>query len=289
MYFATIPPRRMVYTFAGLWGGIHILLSVLVGAQPPVSVCCMAYATINEDIFYIQGGLVKSTPTSQFIALDLTVPTWDTSSPPWKTLQSPASLLKGDITYRHTMSVSPDNQTLSIWGAGASSVIANYGISSNSWSQITPVPEPIVNSGNSIWAATDTTTGLVYLPGAYNNVSMAVYDFSKMALTSAPMPPSVVEYMRNYPFVWSTVRRTFILGDTAVDATDPFVEYSPSTGQWTTLVCRFDFWLLLNVLKVPTMLFTEFLSLIQFFSTSYLIAHKRRVSTISTQELHGPW
>ncbi|KAG0272680.1 hypothetical protein BGZ96_005226, partial [Linnemannia gamsii] len=72
----------------------------------------MAYATIDENTFYIQGGNIHPPPggvvtkvTLQLFSLDLTQ-NWDAASAPWKRLAIPSSNLPQ--TYGHSMTVSPD-------------------------------------------------------------------------------------------------------------------------------------------------------------------------------------
>jgi len=199
----------------------------------------MAYGAINEDTFYMQGGLADSnkgasTASSQFYSLDLTQPNWTTSNPPWKALEYPANLATPSyVTYRHTMSFAPDNKLLSLFSAG---FIANYTISHNSWAQVLPTPKEFVNVTRSVQAATDPATGQIYIPGAYNNVSMAVYDFKTGHLTSAPLPSEVSGEIRYYTFVWSQLRQTFIFANVNNSTANPFFEYSPTTGHWSQLV-----------------------------------------------------
>ncbi|KAG0197712.1 hypothetical protein BGX33_000395 [Mortierella sp. NVP41] len=71
-----------------LWTAYYFyFLHFTATAQTPAPVWGMAYATIDENYFIIQGGTdyVNAThrfPVNQFWILDLTVSTWRTSSPP---------------------------------------------------------------------------------------------------------------------------------------------------------------------------------------------------------------
>lgn len=77
-----------MWAYIGFLSLITILPTPLVTALKPIPVYGPAYDTINEDLFIIQGGGVYQNATftanvSQFIALDLTRPSWDVSDPPW--------------------------------------------------------------------------------------------------------------------------------------------------------------------------------------------------------------
>ncbi|KAG0219630.1 hypothetical protein BGX33_001802 [Mortierella sp. NVP41] len=152
----------------------------------------------------MQGGSTNSLVSStQFYSLDLTQD-WETSSPPWKSLKYPDSLATAYLTYRHSLSVSPDNKVLTIWGPGMpAGFVANYNIQDDTWTPVTPIPAQMNTPSRSMQAATDPTTGLVYIPGGYNNVSMAVYSFETKEFSPAPMPPGMNVEQRYYAFVWS--------------------------------------------------------------------------------------
>ncbi|KAG0307048.1 hypothetical protein BGZ97_000529, partial [Linnemannia gamsii] len=80
----------------------------------------MAYTTIDENMFYMQGGVIygpAGPTTNQFYTLDLTQPTWTTSKPPWKAMVYPETLNLRAKNNKHSISVSPDNQNLTFWVA----------------------------------------------------------------------------------------------------------------------------------------------------------------------------
>ncbi|KAF8947286.1 hypothetical protein BGZ47_009674 [Haplosporangium gracile] len=212
----------------------------MVTAQAPALVCCMAYATINENTFFIQGGLLITGPgtsssnTSQFYALDLTQPTWNTLNPPWKPLTYPATFVALSSTSGHSMSVAQDNSGFTMWMA--SNLVATYTIGSNSWGQIVPTPPATLFKGSDLQAATDPTTGLVYIPGAAGTPnSMSVYSSSKGMALSVPMPSTLIAAGSFYSFVWSQVRKTFIYYGGNAATLNPFFEFSPSAGKWASM------------------------------------------------------
>lgn len=231
---------RQLRSVAWLWWTLS-LLAPLTSAQGPALVCCMAYTTINENTFFIQGGLLITGPgtsssnTSQFYSLDLTQPTWNTLNPPWKPLTYPTTLVPLASTNGHSMSVAQDNSGFTMWMA--SNLVATYTIGSNAWAQILPTPPVTLFKGTNLQAATDPTTGLVYLPGAAGTPnSMSVYSSSTGMALSVPMPPTLVAAGSFYSFVWSQVRKTFIYYGGNAATPNPFFEFSPSASKWTSMV-----------------------------------------------------
>ncbi|KAG9071500.1 hypothetical protein KI688_005712 [Linnemannia hyalina] len=227
---------RQLRTVAWLLGTLS-LLAHLASAQAPALVCCMAYTTINENTFFIQGGLLITGPgtsssnTSQFYSLDLTQPTWNTLNPPWKPLTYPTTLTS---TSGHSMSVAQDNSGFTMWMAPG--LVATYTIGSNSWAQILPTPPATLFTGSNLHAATDPTSGLVYLPGAAGTPnSMSVYSSSTGMAPSVPMAPTLVAAGSFYSFVWSQIRKSFIYYGGNAATPNPFFEFSPSAGKWTSM------------------------------------------------------
>lgn len=202
----------------------------------------MAYTTINEDTFYIQGGSLVTGPdtytnTSQFYSLDLTQPTWSTLNPPWKALSAyPFDLSAEAPSYGHSISVASDSSSFTLW-ISSPNVVVTYNIASGTWKQVLPSPPLTLFRGSDMQAATDPTTGLVYIPGgeATNNM-MSVYSFSTGMSPSVTIPSTLMKAGGYYTFVWSQVRKTFIYFGGNAEASNPFFEFSPSLNKWTTLV-----------------------------------------------------
>ncbi|KAF9122563.1 hypothetical protein BGW39_009651 [Mortierella sp. 14UC] len=238
MYVTTRHSYQLLI-LAWLWV-ITFYLSAPVIAQPPLVTCCMAYNTIDENTFYIQGGSVDprvtvSSASVQFYSLDLTLPSWDTSNPPWKALPPPTGSTTLAPTFRHSMSVSADHRTLTIFVPNGPGLISNFNIDDGSW---TPVTTPSPNQSMPViygaQAATDPTTGIVYIPPAYPSTYLSIYAPSTGVVTTAPMPPVLTGELSRHSFVWSQVRKTFILFG-GVITTNYFSEYDPITGKWTDL------------------------------------------------------
>ncbi|KAF9281288.1 hypothetical protein BGZ88_011684, partial [Linnemannia elongata] len=201
----------------------------------------MAYTTINEDTFYIQGGSLVTGPdtytnTSQFYSLDLTQPTWSTLNPPWKALSAyPFDLSAEAPSYGHSISVASDSSSFTLW-ISSPNVVVTYNIASGTWKQVLPSPPLTLFRGSDMQAATDPTTGLVYIPGGeatYN--MMSVYSFSTGMSPSVTIPSTLMKAGGYYTFVWSQVRKTFIYFGGNAEASNPFFEFSPSLNKWTTL------------------------------------------------------
>lgn len=230
-------------------------LSTSAAAQPPAGVANMAYTTVDENTLYVHGGsnTVALVEIGQFFALDLTVPSWDAANPPWKpvavTGDSPPCLAS---ISGHTMSVSQDHNTITVWAMSSSTcnkTISNFGLVTKTW---TPIPPPAALSccKFGVPAAMDPSTGLVYLPGGYNMTLMMVYNMATKFATAAPMPgpspqnPTMVAPMLlgNYPTVWSTIRETLLLFGSNQGPGSYFFEFVPPSGPWRDVV-----WPLVNV------------------------------------------
>ncbi|KAG0276359.1 hypothetical protein BGZ96_003340 [Linnemannia gamsii] len=201
----------------------------------------MAYTTINEDTFYIQGGTLitgtgSSTNSSQFYALDLTQPTWNTLNPPWKALVYPADLNALSPTEGHSIAVAPDSNSFTMWIYNPN-LIVEYDVSSGIWSQVRYTPPLTLFKGNDLQAATDPTSGFVYIPGAAGTPnSMSVYTPSTTGMAlSIPIPSTLVAATGFYTFVWSQLRKTFIYYGGNSATVNPFFEFSPSAGKWTAM------------------------------------------------------
>lgn len=207
----------------------------------PLSTSSMAYTTIDENTLYVQGGQVynglESAPNAsdQFYSLDLTQ-SWNTSSPPWKKLTPPDGL-KG--AHGHSISVAPDSRTFTIWVFNKTRINVIYNIDNNTWSSPpSPVSKEVI-SRIGLKAATDPTTGLVYIPDPGNlRNSMAVYGPSLEAVTTLTFDSELGTISENYSFAWCQLRKSFILF-TGYFATVSFFEYSPTTSGWSRLVSYF--------------------------------------------------
>lgn len=223
----------------------------------------MAFATVDEHTLYVKGGRTSSgRVVNQFFALDLTVQSWDTANPPWKELtdltttnNSTASTAVVFPSY-HALSVSQEKDSLTVWTPGGFKV--DYSIRDNTW---TPISGPVASfskgspsASNGFQAVTDPTTGLVYIPGGYQN-NMLVFNSTDNKVTTVPMPQTLeFPHWAHHSFVWSQASRSFFFfggrGKTTHDSSSPLLiwEYFPSTKSWIrpvsdkelSLICLFS-------------------------------------------------
>ncbi|KAG9071518.1 hypothetical protein KI688_005730 [Linnemannia hyalina] len=132
-------------------------------ARAPTMVYFTAYATVNENTLYIQGGVDvtnSSTKYDQFFSLDLTR-SWNTSNPPWSEVITAAG---GRIPARlktsyHSISLSKDKKTLSFWDLyNAPPYGASFHLDTNKWEDLPDLPAQIPVDLKVLKAATDATT-----------------------------------------------------------------------------------------------------------------------------------
>ncbi|KAF8943000.1 hypothetical protein BGZ47_005913 [Haplosporangium gracile] len=117
---------------------LFILPIPVVTALNPISVYGVAYVTINEDKFIIQGGIDYQNPTlapnvPQFMVLDLTLPTWDTINPPWSYVPIAVPLPANLTTSFHSMSVSSDRNSLMIWDSASPGSLTSFDVFKEAW------------------------------------------------------------------------------------------------------------------------------------------------------------
>ncbi|KAF9982086.1 Acyl-CoA-binding domain-containing protein 5 [Mortierella antarctica] len=200
----------------------------------------MAYTTVDESTFYVQGGFsgyaIDKTMelTDQFFSLDLTK-NWTSSSPPWKQL-TPASTMTGPKVWGHSMVIS--KSSVVIWSNQAAQGVFTFSLPDRTWGA--PVGLPIgFSTMFKLKAALDPGTSLVYVPyGMGTGENMAVYSSNTRSyLPSAPMTPAVVIAPGSYGYssVWSTQRNSVLVygGRTAVASANTLLaEYSPIQKTW---------------------------------------------------------
>ncbi|KAK3814518.1 MAG: hypothetical protein J3R72DRAFT_503797 [Linnemannia gamsii] len=218
--------------------------------EAPDVVSHMAYATVSEHTLYIQGGYKFITLEvkglyRQFFSLDLTQ-SWSTSNPPWTEVSAADTPNYTQLTAGgHTMSVSEDNNTLTLWDIGFPSFFEMsymYHINTHSWEVVTGLPPPNSTSRGFYQAATDPTTGRVYIPGRLANNSMLQYDFSTRSMTAVPMPLGVgATTWNHYSFIWNEVRGAFLLfgGEGTPSVGSYLYEFKPSSSTpWTPMLSK---------------------------------------------------
>ncbi|KAK3846225.1 MAG: hypothetical protein J3R72DRAFT_255318 [Linnemannia gamsii] len=226
-----LPPSLLLRQLALIVG--VLCLQLVSAAALPIPGYSMAYATVDENTFYIHGGIMMDGPYQnsipQFYSLDLTKSGWDTSSPPWTALTYPFKVKKAMDLYDHSMTVSPDGKTLTTWDRNSA---ANYSITSNSWTHILVDLDIDINHR----PATDPTTGNVYFPGGSVN-STIKYNFALGHSIIESIPTTLGAITNSWPsFVWCQARKSFILFGGDTNTKNPFFEYTPSNSQWKVLV-----------------------------------------------------
>ncbi|KAG0271229.1 Acyl-CoA-binding domain-containing protein 5 [Linnemannia exigua] len=214
----------------------------------PVPVGIMGYATSHDQrTFFIQGGVGERLYlNNQFFSLDLTQPSWNTTSPPWKALSVGAGNSSSAPTdYGLAMAVSKDDTQLLDWAKRIG--VSTYDIRTGTWNGTGTANGPRTGFFG-YTAATDPDTDLVYIPsGTANLTRMLVYDFTTRSTSSAPMPPPAMLKMSvgMYAWAWNSVRRTMMLhgGANYSNFSDPFgnpnlMEFNPSTSTWGLLTTQ---------------------------------------------------
>ncbi|KAF9142471.1 hypothetical protein BG015_000844 [Linnemannia schmuckeri] len=258
-----------------LWATLNFLsiLFVLpipvVTALTPISVYGMAYATISEDKFIIQGGIDYQNPTlapnvPQFMVLDLTLPIWDTINPPWSYVPIAVPLPVNLTTSFHSMSVSPDRNTFMIWDSALPGSLTSFDMFKEAWTSLA-VPVQLQISLKELKAATNPLTGKVYIPLGDRDTNMLIWDPARpnsgagaAAVGATPsgaapdatapsgagtisyelMPAAVGKGSIGYTWTWCPSRKTFILfgGKPGADPTAPYLhEFQPKTNKWTEM------------------------------------------------------
>ncbi|KAF9950860.1 hypothetical protein BGZ72_007558 [Mortierella alpina] len=197
----------------------------------------MAFATLDEKTFYIQGGFINHQQKSnQFFALDLTQQSWTVTNPPWKPLSLGSGPQSAPSTSDHTMAVSKDKQRLIV--SNPSGAMSTYNITSDSWL----APHILAQSPASTGihqAAMDPSTGYVYIPsGSNNGASMMVYNPDDGTALTAPMPPAAGQQgLSFFGAAWSTVRQSIVLygGLDSAGLYSHLIEFQPANSQWVNL------------------------------------------------------
>lgn len=232
-------------------------------AAAPQQAYFSAYSTVDESTFYIQGGSNVSNSNiiyDQFYSLDLTQ-SWNITNPLWSEVTAvgiPARLK----AWGHSISLSSNHKTLTFWNMfNSPPYSANYHLDTKAWEEL-PAPLSVQPFGLQIAkAATDPTTDRVYIPGGAGNNSMLAFDPSSKNSTALADPPAVNGTSTNwngYTFVWSELRKSFLLlGGLNTPASSYFYEYKPTgAGQWSALVTGKEIMIYLHILVVPFYLYS---------------------------------
>lgn len=224
-------------------------------AQSPMAASAAAYTTIDERIFYVQGGFTAFSEkgqdtnmdlTDQFFSLDLTT-NWTAANPPWKAIPA-NSPLRPPRTWGHSMTAIKANNDLLIWSTqdnlDSRAGIYSYSISNNFWEPtVVPLPSSY-NDWYKLKAAADPQTNDVYLPcGKGKGRLMAVYKTASSVGDELPMPPpeTLIVDVFGYTTIWSTFRNSMLLyGGVSFNLSRVFnpslVEFNPGNKTWARIV-----------------------------------------------------
>ncbi|KAF9905581.1 hypothetical protein EC991_001542 [Linnemannia zychae] len=240
------------------------LLTHVVTALTPIATHGMAYATIEESIFIIQGGgeyqnATSTVVTNQLFTVNLTLLSWDATNPPWEAITIPSGFTSM-TTMWHSISLSRDLQTLTFWDSSTGGSVVSYERDSGKWS-ISNSPEALQNAGEDIKAVTDPNTGHIYLPLGYYGYNMLICEpepltpsglvanttlqlpSSTLPVASAGrfnfgvMPEAVRLNATGYSFIWSSSRQSLLLFGGRLgnggSAEEPyFHEFNPNSAAW---------------------------------------------------------
>ncbi|KAF9920384.1 hypothetical protein FBU30_009793 [Linnemannia zychae] len=215
-----------------------ILLTWRVSAQAPDPVSSMAYTTVDENTLYIQGGQHETATGvfkfNAFWSLDLTRK-WDASAPLWSAYPYGGVKPTDLTTSFHTMVYSSTFQLFYFWNP-LKSIAINYYVANKTWEVLAGTPGRVVFETDGYTAAMDSTNNRLYIPGGAGT-NMFGYDFSVQRQSLNPMPMMSTIGWNGYTFVWSEVRKSYLLwGGNGPPATSYFYEFRPENGNpWVTL------------------------------------------------------
>ncbi|KAF9978347.1 hypothetical protein BGZ73_002730 [Actinomortierella ambigua] len=195
-------------------------------SQKPTSVRTAAFTTLGEKRLYIVGGfqgpLPNGEPTApavnQFASLDLTVPTWNASSPPWTIHpQLPTTILSRDPFF----AVLPKSQAQLIVATGDDNVpMATFDLASNSWSVAGAFASSYTSSSGVLATVNPITDTIIVPTGTITATSPEVYgtflyNIATKQLSTAPGPETVGSQvpatLREYASAWSSVRGSVLV------------------------------------------------------------------------------
>ncbi|KAF9571947.1 hypothetical protein BGW38_008566 [Lunasporangiospora selenospora] len=208
----------------------------------PIAVRGAAHARTATKL-YILGGKDKLSAYPQFFSLDLAVP-WQGSQAAW------GKLPDGIAQDIFPMAASMDEKELVVFhaGQGSSSLLTArlFNLVTQQWSTSQFSAQYAAFQGNG--AVTDPSTGLVYIAGSYTDASrgsLNIYTFESDSMKTLTIPPDQLINRGYYTNAWSKRLSSAlyfggynaslqpVLGPDANVVT----RYSPSTGQWSRLVC----------------------------------------------------
>lgn len=205
-----------------------ILLSTTALAQSwtPVTTWGMAYAFQEGQSLIINGGSNNTDSIPQTFSLDLSTP-WDTSAPKFTKLPD------GPNDYKHASTLLKDRQN---WFVLSNGTGYEYNIPTQAWKSLGNSRYASTERG--LPAATDPTSGYVYIPNAIINgtTQMFQYDVNLNLLKGLPMEPTL-NTLVSYSVAWSNQANQMLVFGGAVSGTNHvqgrLYSWSPTGSGWT--------------------------------------------------------
>jgi hypothetical protein len=156
----------------------------------PQHVYAPYYSHFEDQALYVGGGKIVNSLTtlSQAFAIDLSV-SWNTSSPVFKQLPDFFAEWSSPSTI-----TSDGNQ----WVVCSGNTVYAYTFSTEQWDRVL---DEIDVACHSIQATTDPTTGIIYIPNAFDDAMMSL-DLATKTSTKVPMPPSLTT-LRSFSVAWN--------------------------------------------------------------------------------------
>ncbi|KAF9152045.1 hypothetical protein BG015_005871 [Linnemannia schmuckeri] len=219
----TTPRRQRTPFFLQLaclpfeWLTILLVFASITRAQTyiPTPVYDMAFASRINKALIIHGGKAQMNPdatNNQLFALDLTVPLWEASSPPWRYLTAPTASQSPRFLDRNTMVMSSDETKILLFDRNFP-YLATYNVTSDSWLDKQNLPLSFAY-GSNYTTAMDPASDVVFLGrGGANGTMMMVYNSTSHDSWTQPMPVStqLPTYVQGYSFVYCPSRKSILL------------------------------------------------------------------------------
>ncbi|KAG0279071.1 hypothetical protein BGZ95_002377 [Linnemannia exigua] len=175
----------------------------------------MSYASQTNKALIVHGGASQFNPdatNTQFFALDLTVPLWETSKPPWKFLTAPTQSQAPANLGKNTMVMSPDEDQAILMDTRFY-YVSTYDIERNSWMDRQQISSGLAY-GYNFTAVMDPDTDVMYLGnGGGSGKNMTVFNVTTGYHWEQPMPWShlLPGYTSGYSFVYCAARKSILL------------------------------------------------------------------------------
>ncbi|KAF9124569.1 hypothetical protein BGW39_008107 [Mortierella sp. 14UC] len=214
----------------------------------PVISAGPAYARTQTKLYILGGDTSTTGLTGQFMSLDLRV-AWNITTPAWTQLPD------GPKQSIFPAAFSSDDQTMFVFHLDKTNSPWQYSVRTNTWAAANITFENMGWQGLNV--VTDPRTGLMYIPGGYNNANalvssptlslMETFDPITLSINHSPLPiPNQVFPVRwYYQNVWSSTKNLILyFGGNYRQGEVPFspglenivTAFEPSSLSWFTFV-----------------------------------------------------